>query len=260
MADISRSVPIVHRLASTASTQLLAAQRAALLVADHRLLEGMWCEAWVAESQLSGRGQHHRFFASPPGGFYATILLAAPDPLPMDILPLAVGYQCTRLLIEAGCPQINIRWPNDLCLGVKKVGGILCQSVVNGDRCVLLVGVGINTNTSLKDFPSELHPYIATLMDAGVRVDHERLLQQLIESLQGMASAVAVQRFAQQAASYDGTRGRTLTAMVDGVSVCGVSESWGADGHLRLRTPDGVKELTAATICKIDGQKTRFED
>lgn len=251
--------PIVHRLTATPSTQLLAAQRAAVLMADDLSSRSPHCEVWISESQLSGRGQRHRPFASPLGGFYVSMLMAAPQPLPMDVLPLAVGWQCARLLAAADCGRIDIRWPNDLCAGDKKLGGILCQSVVNGNRCMLLIGVGINTNSHLRDFPPEFQPYITTLADRGMQLDHESLLDQFTDSMYDMLDAAEVGRCAELAASLDITKGRTVTAVADERIVEGISESWGGNGRLRLRTADGIRELVAASISKIDGRKIRFE-
>ncbi len=259
MSGNETSLPIVHRLTTTPSTQLLAAQRAAVLMADHLSPCSHHCEVWISESQLSGRGQRHRPFASPPGGFYVSMLMAVPQPLPMDILPLAVGWQCARLLAASDCGKISIRWPNDLCVEDKKVGGILCQSVVNGSRCMLLIGVGINTNSHLRDFPPEFQPYVASLADRGVHLDHECFLGQFIDSMRDILDATEIRRCAELAASLDITKGRTVTAFVDERSVEGISESWGADGRLRLRTANGIHELVAASISRIDGQKIRFE-
>lgn len=260
MSNTDGLFPIVHRLTLSPSTQLLAAQRAAVLMADQHSPDSDYCEVWIAESQLSGRGQHHRAFASPPGGFYTTILIAAPQTLPMDILPLAVGWKCAQLLVAGGCAAINIRWPNDLCIGDKKIGGILCQSVVNAGRCCLLIGVGINTNTRLADFSANLQPYIATLADSGVHVNHALLLDQFIATMLGLRKAEEVMRCASLAASLDVTKGRIVSAMVDGATIEGVSEGWGPDGHLRIRQSGVLRELTSATIIKINGQRTRFED
>ncbi len=260
MSNTQGLFPIVHRLALSPSTQLLAAQRAAVLMADQHPPDSDYCEVWIAESQLSGRGQHHRTFASPLGGFYTTILIAAPQTLPMDILPLAVGWKCAQLLVAAGCVAINIRWPNDLCIGDKKIGGILCQSVVSAGRCCLLIGVGINTKTRLADFPVNLQPYIATLADSGVHVNHALLLDQFIATMLGLRNAEEVMRCASLAASLDVTKGRIVSAIVDGAAMEGVSEGWGPDGHLRMRQSGVLRELTSATIVKINGQRIRFED
>ncbi len=260
MSSTQPIMPIIHRLSATPSTQLLAAQRTAVLMTEDRPPPIGYCEAWIAETQLRGRGQHHRPFASPPGGFYVSLLLTLSRPVGIEILPLAVGWQCARALTTLGCPPVTIRWPNDLCFDGRKLGGILCQSVINGDRCLAVIGVGINTNSHLRDFPHELQPFITTLAENGVAVDHEALLQHFVTAMQELLNPDEVARCAVQAATLDAARGRQITAIVDGVEVEGISQGWGEDGHLRLDTRDGTRELLSATITKIDGRRVRPED
>lgn len=260
MSNTQPIMPIIHRLSATPSTQLLAAQRAAVLMTEDRPPPLGYCEAWIAETQLRGRGQHHRPFASPPGGFYVSLLLTLSRPVGIEILPLAVGWQCARALTTLGCPGVAIRWPNDLCLDGRKLGGILCQSVINGDRCLAIIGVGMNTNSRLTDFPGELQPFITTLVEHGVAVDHEVLLQHFVTGMRELLDPDEVARCAVQVASLDAARGRQITAIADGVEVEGISHGWGEDGHLRLDTRDGTRELLSATITKIDGRKVRLED
>ncbi len=260
MSNTQPIMPIIHRLSATSSTQLLAAQRTAVLMTEDRPPPLGYCEAWIAETQLRGRGQHHRPFASPPGGFYVSLLLTLSRPVGIEILPLAVGWQCARALTTLGCPGVAIRWPNDLCLDGRKLGGILCQSVINGDRCLAIIGVGMNTNSRLTDFPGELQPFITTLVEHGVAVDHEVLLQHFVTGMRELLDPDEVARCAVQVASLDAARGRQITAIADGVEVEGISHGWGEDGHLRLDTRDGTRELLSATITKIDGRKVRLED
>ncbi len=253
-------MPIIHRLSVTPSTQLLAAQRTAVLMMEDYHPPIGYCEAWIAETQLRGRGQHHRPFASPPGGFYLSLLLVVDCSMGIEILPLAVGWQCARALMILGCPRIDIRWPNDLCLNGKKLGGILCQSVVNGDRCLVLVGIGINTNSPLRNFPDELQPYITTLAENGVTVDHELLLKHFVTFMQELRDANMVAHCTLQAASLDAAHSRRITVVVDGLEMEGIAQGWGKNGFLRLHTPEGIRELISATITKIDGRKVRLED
>ncbi len=260
MSNTQPVIPIIHRLSATPSTQLLAAQRTAVLMTEDGPPSIGYCEAWIAQTQLRGRGQHHRPFASPSGGFYVSLLLTLGRPVGIEILPLAVGWQCARALTVLGCPPVTIRWPNDLCLDGRKLGGILCQSVINGDRCLAVIGVGINTNSHLRDFPDELQPFITTLAEHGVAVDHEVLLQHFVTAMQELLDPDEVARCAVQAATLDAARGRKITAIVDGVEVEGISQGWGEDGHLRLDTRDGTRELLSATITKIDGRRVRPED
>ena len=101
--------------------------------------------AWsavTADEQTAGRGQRERAFVSDAGGLYLTAVLPyAGDPLASRGFALAVGWAVRATLRRAGVTEVRLRWPNDLMVGARKVGGILVEQ---GGRDTLLVGVGLN--------------------------------------------------------------------------------------------------------------------
>jgi BirA family biotin operon repressor/biotin-[acetyl-CoA-carboxylase] ligase len=109
--------------------------------------------AWsavVAGEQLAGRGQATRSFTSDPGGLYVTAVLPyAGDALETRGFALAVGWALRETLLRMGVRDLRLRWPNDLMVGPRKVGGILVEQ---GGPDTLLVGVGLNVTN---------HPWIA---------------------------------------------------------------------------------------------------
>jgi BirA family transcriptional regulator, biotin operon repressor / biotin---[acetyl-CoA-carboxylase] ligase len=111
----------------------------------------------VAETQTAGRGRLGRHWVSPPGtGIYASLLLR--PPLPPNELPqitLSTAVAMVRALTRAVGITPGIKWPNDLILKGKKLGGILTEMETESDQIrYLVVGLGLNVNTP--DFPPEL--------------------------------------------------------------------------------------------------------
>lgn len=128
--DVCPPWSITHREA-VSSTQVLARELPA------------WSALW-ADAQTSGRGQAERTFVSDPGGLYLTAVLPyAGDALASRGFALAVGWALCDALRKLGVSQIRLRWPNDLMVGMAKVGGILVEQ---GGPCTLLVGVGLNVS------------------------------------------------------------------------------------------------------------------
>jgi len=112
---------------------------------------GEW-GAIVSVEQFSGRGQLRRPWVSPPGNLHASMVMPAP-PLMGDwathlphLLPLVVGYVFGEVLEGLGA-HVQIKWPNDLLQGGRKVGGMLIEE---RDGMVIL-GLGLN----LAEFPSD---------------------------------------------------------------------------------------------------------
>lgn len=132
----------IERFAQVETTQALARGRPA------------W-SAVVAGEQTAGRGQGDRTFTSDPGGLYLTAVLPyAGDPLASRGFALAVGWALCELLRTLGADNIRLRWPNDLMVGDRKVGGILVEQ---GGPDTLLVGVGLN----ISNRPGQTDPTLA---------------------------------------------------------------------------------------------------
>lgn len=102
---------------------------------------GPWTAA-VADAQTSGRGQWQRVFTSDRGGFYMTAVLPFNgDPVQWRGFALAVGWAVAAQFRARAIASLRLRWPNDLMIGDRKVGGIL---VSQGRPDTLCVGLGMN--------------------------------------------------------------------------------------------------------------------
>jgi BirA family biotin operon repressor/biotin-[acetyl-CoA-carboxylase] ligase len=99
-------------------------------------------ELWdsvICSSQWAGRGQMRRSWMSFPGNLYAAWRWPVPPQGWNTLLPLVVGYVVRCFFADHGI-ELQIKWPNDLLLEGRKIGGILIEEKQN----VILVGVGIN--------------------------------------------------------------------------------------------------------------------
>ncbi len=106
-------------------------------MAENRML-GPW-ESVLAVSQWAGRGQLRRGWESPPGNVYGALIMPA-VPAGLDALaPLMLGY-CIAAFFRCKKLDVGIKWPNDLILGGRKVGGVLLEE----RKGVLVAGVGLN--------------------------------------------------------------------------------------------------------------------
>lgn len=118
----------------------------------------------VAEEQKSGRGRLARAWSSPKGGIWFSIVLRPKLP-PSDLpkIMLASSVAVAEALKSLGA-ESSIKWPNDVLIGGKKVAGILSEMTSEPDRMdFVIVGIGINANASLSDFPHPLRSRITTL-------------------------------------------------------------------------------------------------
>lgn len=100
-----------------------------------------------AEAQSAGRGRRERDWASPPGGSYQTLIVREPEGAPAPrALTVLVGVALAEAFGRYGA-AVRVKWPNDLFLGGRKLGGVLAER----HRGHLLLGVGVNVANEVPD-------------------------------------------------------------------------------------------------------------
>jgi BirA family biotin operon repressor/biotin-[acetyl-CoA-carboxylase] ligase len=133
----------VHWLESTASTNDVAAR-----LAESGADEGTTV---VAEMQRAGRGRHGRVWFSPPGaGLYVSVIVRpgtgmSNDDNPAALLTLASGVAIAEAVRAATGLPAEIKWPNDILIGGRKLAGILAEAAMQaGTLQFVVVGFGLN--------------------------------------------------------------------------------------------------------------------
>ncbi len=158
----------------------------------------------VAAEQTAGRGTQGRSWFSGRGlGLYATVILRPPLP-DLEKLPLAAGLAAQEAVWRVAGIRPELREPNDILWGGRKLGGILCESGFLAGRLIFaVVGVGINLNHAEEDFPKEIRTAAVSLrMAAGRRFEAEAFLGPLVEALEGRLLDLRSGRGAEVAAAF----------------------------------------------------------
>ncbi|HCO18584.1 MAG TPA: biotin--[acetyl-CoA-carboxylase] ligase, partial [Tissierellales bacterium] len=140
----------------------------------------------VAEEQTSGKGRLGRSWSSPGRkGIYASIILK-PDMEPFNAAKLTLlGAASVALALEDCGIESQIKWPNDIIIGGKKVAGILTEmSCELGIVNYIILGIGINVNQSVEELPPELVDKATSLRIAeGKAIKRKYLLAQVLNRL-----------------------------------------------------------------------------
>ena len=191
----------------------------------------------IAEEQIAGQGRHgHSWHSEAGSGIYCSVVLK-----PSPVLTLALGLATAETIACVTGIACDLRWPNDVLAGGKKVAGILVQ-LVNGTA---IGGIGINVNHTA--FPAELEPQATSLrLQAGREFSREELLVALIpalESFAGMEKETVLGLF-RQASSYAAGR-RVVVAQAEGL-IEGVTAGLDSSGYLVVRKDDGTDTLILA--------------
>ena len=191
--------------------------------------------AVLAAEQTGARGSRGNPWISPAGGLWLSVLLRPERSSGLDLLSLRVGLAVSEVLssMEPGAP-IRIKWPNDLMLGDRKVGGILCEARWQGDALVwVVVGLGLNvTNPVPEGLPSAAGNLADRLPGRSAAELAEPLagVVRRIETETSTLSAGELERFR----ARDWLRGRPVKA-----PTAGMGDGIAPDGALLLRLGDG---------------------
>jgi len=140
----------------------------------------------VSNFQTAGRGKQNRQWFAPRGQNMTFSVLLRPTVKIEHAQKITLAMANTLAdTIEQFFSQkkwqpiqINLKWPNDLRIGEKKLCGILSESILKDKEIVALaVGIGINLNTEIKNFPPELQHNTCSLIDySEQRIIPEELL------------------------------------------------------------------------------------
>jgi BirA family transcriptional regulator, biotin operon repressor / biotin---[acetyl-CoA-carboxylase] ligase len=203
----------------------------------------------LADEQTAGRGRLQRAWSSPKGaGLYFSILLRPTIsqnywPLITFMAALAVG----DALREACGVETDIKWPNDLLSGERKICGILAEAIDTPNGRAVILGIGINLTEDA--YPPEL-ANVATSVSAaaGYAPDREQILVALLDALTGWYS-----RLKDPGQIVDAWSNRSSYAIGKLVQVSNGDDVWQGttsgvepDGALRLRTSSGEIKLVRA--------------
>jgi BirA family biotin operon repressor/biotin-[acetyl-CoA-carboxylase] ligase len=139
--------------------------------------------AVVADTLSHSTGRFGRQWYAPCGG--AWLAVAWPDILLPEftrLLPFAVGLACCRT-IRSFQLDARLKWVNDLLVGEKKIGGILCETVLSGQgERYHLLGIGVNVNNAT--FPDELRDNSVSMVEAlGETVDLQEFIARFFAEL-----------------------------------------------------------------------------
>ncbi len=145
--------------------------------------------AVIAAEQTAGRGRLGREFQSRAGlGLYLSVLWRRSlEEAALLRLPALAAVAALRAIREVTGLEAEIKWPNDLVMAGRKVGGILTESVVMGERIAVVLGIGINVHHRPGDFAGDVAD-MATSLDAvaGRAVSRAPLAAALLRALDEM--------------------------------------------------------------------------
>lgn len=228
----------------------------------------------VAGAQTAGRGRMGRSWWDAPGASLSFSLLLRPKiPLPQfPLLALAMACAVAEAGTEMTGVALDVKWPNDVVHGARKLCGVLAESRVSGGAPApgppVIIGAGVNVNQVEADFPPELRERATSLrivgggrtvvggsqtIGAAQPIGLDELLAAILRRLErylGLAGEGDPSRLWSEVTRWLPRPGTEMSVMSGGRRIDGVLESIAETGALRLREPgrDGVTVVSAGEM------------
>ena len=226
------------------------------------------------DMQTSGRGRASRKFVSLPGQnlTFSVVLHPKKPASEIQIYSLLASVVVARVL-ENYVNSIRVKWPNDVIVSQKKICGILLEAISIPDQNfpILIMGIGLNTKGSYKDYPDELKKTVTTLefemlknLDAKhdsklSLIKNEKIFNQLISELDRcLDEFIDIKKITGKKKIIDGrtallnewldrsfAKGRKVCSLYDtqgrsnSKGIIGIIEGLTSEGYLQIRTETG---------------------
>ncbi len=182
VSHLLKSLRIGRKIISLSAT--VSTNAVAFKMADEGAEEG---SVVIAECQSGGKGRLGRKWASPAGvNLYCSVILRPPiQPVAAPQLTFLSVIAVARTIEQLTPLQARIKWPNDILIEGKKVAGLLNEMSAETDKVnFVILGIGVNLNMSLVQFPEDLrHPATSLFIETGKKVDRTAFTRILLQEL-----------------------------------------------------------------------------
>ncbi len=144
----------------------------------------------LAEYQTGGRGQYNRPWVSESGkNLMFTMVFKPSNKFRLFSLSMVTAHAIAEVIEPKIMKPVQIKWPNDLYIGGRKLGGVLTESIFNGNELDrLIIGVGLNINQGSFPVTAGGNP-ISLALVAGSRFNREAMLSQILRSMENCYTA-----------------------------------------------------------------------
>ena len=197
----------------------------------------------LAERQTAGRGRLGRDWYSPPGTglWFSVVLRYALEPAQVWMLTLGAGLAVANAVRDTAGIPVDLKWPNDVRTGGRKLAGVLTEACSDRDRLQLaVVGIGLNVNQDPREFPGDLVDTATSLnIETGSVHRRSAVLANVLRELDAVYSVLDPDHIRARWREASTMWGHPVRVTCGDTAVEGIAEDLSPEGALCLRTPDG---------------------
>lgn len=203
----------------------------------------------IADSQKSGKGRLGRTWWSPPEkNIYMSILLKPQiEPLEVTLITILSAVACATAIRKTAGLKVTIKWPNDLIVSDKKIGGILTELKLKDKRIThAVVGIGINVNSGRDQLPEDIRETATSvIIEKGSTVSREEIIPETLNEI-GRWYAIlkdgGKHMLLEEWKRLSSTLGKKVNVVIGNRRLFGFAESIDGEGRLILRLESGEVE------------------
>jgi BirA family biotin operon repressor/biotin-[acetyl-CoA-carboxylase] ligase len=212
------------------------------------------CAVLLAERQTGGRGRRGRSWTSPLAAHvYLSLSRRFGGGLArLGGLSLVAGVAVAEGLRDLGLTQVGLKWPNDLIVDGRKLGGLLVEGGGEaGGPVRAVIGIGLNVRMPEQQAALIDQPWLDLAQALPQPVARNAVVVAVLERLLpalALFDAQGLAPFRPRYAALDALHGQRVVVRQDSGDIVGVAEGIAEDGALRLRTPQGLRDFHAGEV------------
>jgi len=201
--------------------------------------------AIYTDNQLNGYGKQGRAWHTEKGhNLSMSVLLKN---INSDLISIFALNATLNTISELTGLQLFAKWPNDILLDNKKLCGILCENIYNGDYKYTIIGIGVNVNNS--DFPSDLaHKATSLYYKTGRAWDIDKLFECILSTFEVALANFDVINALQQYRKSCLNIGKNIEIIVNKESMQGKVLAIDDKGHLLVDHGDRIKAYAGGEV------------
>jgi len=207
----------------------------------------------VADQQTRGKGRLNRTWESPAGTNIYISLIIRPELEPKDTTMLTVlAAVAGALALQRSCDiPVSIKWPNDLVISSKKLGGILTEVRADPDRVALaVIGMGINVNMNSRGLPEVIRDIATSVrIETGKKHPRNEIIIQLLREFEQWYNILKKEGKKPLLDAWrqnSSTLGRKVNVVMRDFSWTGIAEDIDDNGMLILKMQSGERKTISS--------------
>jgi BirA family transcriptional regulator, biotin operon repressor / biotin---[acetyl-CoA-carboxylase] ligase len=208
----------------------------------------------ISEHQTQGRGRRGKHWHSPQRqNLYCSIgLRKSLDAEYLGLISLLVGVSITDVLHQFGYTGVSLKWPNDVLMDGKKLGGILIETrAIAANEFYLVIGIGLNL--SLEEDELSIIDQPATALNQVTNIDCDQqqmvttLISRVFQSVREFDSSQA-ESLLERFKKYDHLTDKPVVVKTLKEDILGHYAGLLADGQVCVSLADGIRCFSSAEI------------